>query len=734
MVIDPESLAGRIIGLLTKEAESPKTASQIGHALGLVPKEGFILRRTLKGLAQSGKLVRLKGGRFAPPSNLHLSVGTFELAKGKGGVVLPDSIKDPIVVVAPNARQGALDGDRVVVRVEGRLEAGRCFGSIVRILERRLKEAVGTYHERGRVAYVEAVGLKEGFEVIIEEPPPMHVPLQAMVRVRITGYPKADFWATGVVTEVLGDKDSLEPYIEAILVNSAIPIDFQAGALEEAKAIPKAIPGSELQTRRDLRSLSFVTIDGETAKDFDDAVCLVQGKDESSTLYVAIADVAHYVSQGGAIDTEAQDRGTSVYYPSKVVPMLPFELSWGLCSLNPNEDRLVMVAELCYGPKGGLKKADFYPAVIKSRARLTYTQVNELLQGDASSLQGDPALAAMLLAMERLAKILHGARVRKGSLDFDLPETLVMLSQEGAIEGILRGERGWGERLIEEFMIAANVAVARFLFKTKTPCLFRIHEPPDPVKLRGFLTFVKRRGVHFEIDPKKKVTPKDLARFLDVIQGRSDARVLHYMLLRSLMRAQYHPSPKGHFGLALGAYAHFTSPIRRYPDLFVHRMLKARLSDDEAKVRDQTPERVLELAQKTSKAEQRATEVERAMVDLYRVYYGKDRVGETFTGYISSVLPFGFFVELDEAFLEGLVHISQIGDDYYLFDEQRARLIGQHRGRIFGLGDRVNVKIARADLKERKIDFVLAEEPETLARSKRRKRPGIRGQKRGKTA
>jgi ribonuclease R len=555
-----------------------------------------------------------------------------------------------------------------------------------------------------------------------------------MVRVRITGYPKADFWATGVVTEVLGDKDSLEPYIEAILVNSAIPIDFQAGALEEAKAIPKAIPGSELQTRRDLRSLSFVTIDGETAKDFDDAVCLVQGKDESSTLYVAIADVAHYVSQGGAIDTEAQDRGTSVYYPSKVVPMLPFELSWGLCSLNPNEDRLVMVAELCYGPKGGLKKADFYPAVIKSRARLTYTQVNELLHGDASPLQGDPVLAAMLLAMERLAKILHGARVRKGSLDFDLPETLVMLSQEGAIEGILRGDRGWAERLIEEFMIAANVAVARFLFKTKTPCLFRIHEPPDPVKLRGFLTFVKRRGVHFEIDPKKKVSPKDLARFLDVIQGRSDARVLHYMLLRSLMRAQYHPAPKGHFGLALGAYAHFTSPIRRYPDLFVHRMLKARLSDDEAKVRDQTQERVLELAQKTSKAEQRATEVERAMVDLYRVYYGKDRVGETFTGYISSVLPFGFFVELDEAFLEGLVHISQIGDDYYLFDEQRARLIGQHRGRIFGLGDRVSVKIARADLKERKIDFVLAEEPETLAKPKWRKRPGRKNQKRGKTA
>jgi ribonuclease R len=423
-----------------------------------------------------------------------------------------------------------------------------------------------------------------------------------------------------------------------------------------------------------------------------------------------------------------------VYYPSKVVPMLPFELSWGLCSLNPNEDRLVMVTELCYGPKGGLKKADFYPAVIKSRARLTYTQVNELLQGDVSPFQGDPALAAMLLVMERLAKTLHGARVRKGSLDFDLPETLVMLSQEGTIEGILRGERGWGERLIEEFMIAANVAVARFLFKTKTPCLFRVHEPPDPVKLRGFLAFVKRRGVHFEIDPKKKVSPKDLARFLDVIQGRPDARVLHYMLLRSLMRAQYHPAPKGHFGLALGAYAHFTSPIRRYPDLFVHRMLKARLSEDEAKVRDQTPEKVMELAQKTSKAEQRAAEVEWAMIDLYRVYYGKGRMGETFTGYISSVLSFGFFVELDEVFLEGLVHISQIGDDYYLFDEQRARLIGQHRGRIFGLGDRVSVKIARADLKERKIDFVLAEGPETLARSKWRKKSGIRGQKRGKTA
>lgn len=732
MAVGSELLAERILGLLSKEAESPKTASEVGRALGLFQREGFLLRRTLKGLVKSGRLVRVKGGRFAPPSNLHLAVGTFELAKGKGGVVTPDDSKDSVVVVAPNARQGALDGDKVVVRVEGRIDAGRCFGSIVRILDRKLKEAVGTYQERGRVAYVEAIGLKEGFEVIIEEPPKMRVPLHAIVRVRITGYPKADFWATGVVTEVLGDQDALEPYIEAILVNSAIPLEFQAKTLEEAKALPKAVPGSEVQARRDGRLLPFVTIDGETAKDFDDAVCLVQGKDGSSTLYVAIADVTHYVSQGSALDTEAQDRGTSVYYPSKVVPMLPFELSWDLCSLNPDEDRLVMMVELSYGPKGGLKKADFYPSVIKSRARLTYTQVNELLRGDSSPLKDELELGGMLLAMERLAKLLHSSRVRKGSLDFDLPEAIVLLSQEGGIESILRGERGWAERLIEEFMIAANVAVARFLFKTKTPCLYRIHESPDPVKLRQFLAFVKCRGVRFELDPKRKVVPKDLARFLDCIQGRPDARVLHYMLLRSLARAQYHPSPKGHFGLALYAYTHFTSPIRRYPDLFVHRMLKARLDGDEEGVLGQAQECLKELAQKTSKAEQRATEVERAMVDLYRVFYGKDRLGETFTGYISSVLPFGFFVELDEVFLEGLVHISQIGDDYYLFDEQRVRLIGQHKGRIFGLGERVRVKIARADLKERKIDFVLAQEPETPARQRFRKRLGKRAQKRGR--
>jgi len=708
----------QILTFLQFKARKPVNIYAIGQYLSLIkPHEVRLLRKTLTELAKAGFVVRLTGNRFALPSNLRLVVGVYYPTRGKGGTVVPDKANEPEVYVSPGSTFGALPKDRVVVRVENKLPKGDYTGSIVRILDRGLKHIVGIYHIKSKVSYVEVIGVKEPFDVIIEEPPKYEIPLHSLVKTRLTTYPKGGFLATGVVVKVIGPKDALRPHIEAILINSGISKDYPENTLREIQMLPyktvKIKEDKEVEQRKELRSLNFITIDGENAKDFDDAVCLVENEDGSKVLYVAIADVSHYVTSDSALDIEARRRGTSVYYSNSVVPMLPLELSWDLCSLNPGKDRLVMVVEMRFSKRFRLISHELYEGSINSKARLTYKNVNEYLRRSINRLQGDETLGNMVRGMAKLASIMHEKRSKHGSLDFDLPEALVILSEEGGIDGIVRGVRGEAERIIEEFMIATNVVVATYMFKEKYPAMYRIHEPPDISKLKSYAEFSNRRGLDFNVELKKNITPKMLSLYLGSIKGRKDEQILHYMLLRSLKRAKYDPKCKGHFGLALGAYTHFTSPIRRYPDLFVHRSLKKGLLEKRQPEKSPTSKRsfsedeLLDLTHQCSNTEKAADEIERAILDLYKVFYIKNHVGEVFEGYICSVTSFGFFVELDDIFLEGLVHISSIGDDYYVFNESLGSLVGRHTNRSFNLGDRVMVQVARVNLEERTIDFLL---------------------------
>jgi ribonuclease R len=620
-----------------------------------------------------------------------LFTGRIEGHPDGHGFLAPEGGEQKIFLAAVEMRQ-VLHGDRARVRVTGLDHRDRPAGEIVEVLERAHTRIVGRLHRERGVLYLIPEDRRIAQDVLVPPAEAGKAKPGQVVTVELDGQPTKLSQPIGRVVEVLGDYAGPGMEIEIALRKFALPFDFARKAEAQARALPEGVRDDDLKGRRDLRELPLVTIDGETARDFDDAVHAAR-EGKGFRLWVAIADVAHYVRHGDALDTEARERGTSVYFPRRVIPMLPEKLSNGLCSLNPQVDRLAMVCEMAITPKGTVARYEFYAAVIRSQARLTYEQVwTQLSTGKA------PVHLAVLYDV---FKALHAARTQRGAIDFETVETRMEFDDHGKIRRIVAAPRNDAHRLIEECMLAANVCAGQFLAARGQPALYRVHEVPAEEKVRGLREFLAELGLALSGGDKPK--PKDYAQLLERIRARPDFALLQTLLLRSLKQAVYTPENAGHFGLAFDAYVHFTSPIRRYPDLLTHRGIKAALASRRYEGVDWD-----ELGRHCSETERRADDASRDVESWLKCHYMQDHVGGVFEGAITGVTPFGLFVTLDDYFVDGLVHISELGRDYFEFDAARHMLFGSRTKTRYRLADRMKVKLVRVSLDSRKIDFVPA--------------------------
>ncbi len=658
------------------------------------------LRRRLLAMVRDGQLAVNRRGSFGLLNKMRLVAGRVQAHKDGFGFLVPDDgSKD--LYLSPFEMRQVFHGDRVVAREGFPDRKGRHEGKIVEILERNTPQVVGRYMVEAGVPFVIPGAREIAQDILIHEGALNPKPGDIVV-VHITYPPTAHKYAMGEVVEILGEHMGPGLEVDVAVRAHQLPFQFSHEVEEEVKSWTETVPHSAYEGRKDLRALNFVTIDGEDAKDFDDAVYAEKTKN-GFRLWVAIADVAYYVKPGTVLDKAAYERGNSVYFPNRVIPMLPEILSNGLCSLKENVDRLVMVCQMDISNAGVIKHYEIYDGVICSKARLTYTRVAALLEGTAHDIP--EALSGNLEVLHLLYERLAAQREKRGAIDFDTVETQILFNDDKKIEKILPRTRNIAHKLIEECMLAANQSVAEFLVEQDMPALFRVHEKPIPEKLNELRQFLAPFGL--VLGGGDDPSPKHYAKLIQSIRFRDDKHLLQTVTLRSMKQAVYMPDNMGHFGLAFETYTHFTSPIRRYPDLLVHRALKKVINGVVEKIDQQA------LAQKgehCSMTERRADEATRDVVHWLKCEYMLDHVGETFTGMITSVTGFGIFVELTDIYVEGLVHISSLENDYYQFDPIHYRLTGERSGVIYRIGDKVTVKIAAVNLDERKIDFLLAQE------------------------
>jgi ribonuclease R len=659
-------------------------------------------------LAADGSVVRLKGNRLKAATPAYLITGRLTVHRDGFGFVVPDGDGDDIFIPARYLRE-SLHGDRVEARVVAVKIDGKREGRVVRTLERGMKRLVGSYREEREGARVVADDPRIAQEILIPRDVTGGAQDGQTVVAEITAYPAEGRRARGRIAEVLGWPEEPETEFLSIVRKHDLPCEFPQEVLAAAALVPQAVSAADLAGRVDLRGEPTVTIDGETAKDFDDAVSVQREERGRISLRVSIADVSHYVAPGSALDVEALRRGTSVYFPGRCIPMLPEALSNEICSLNPGVDRLTMTAELRIDPAGRVEEASFYPSVIRSAARLTYTEVRKVLvDKDAETLAARAELVPQLRVMEELALRLMARRRERGSIDFDLPEPEIVLDLQGETRAIVRAERNLAHRIIEEFMLAANEAVAGHVETLGIPSLYRVHEPPEMTKLEDFREFVREFGFEFRL-AENGVASGEFQRLLLAVEGKPEERLINQVLLRSMKQARYAAENMGHFGLAAPCYTHFTSPIRRYPDLEVHRILRGVLAGTLRGKRVEQLEAVLpEIADQASKRERVAMEAEREIVTLKKLQFMRDKVGEEYDGFVTGVTPHGFFVELVDLFVEGMVHVSALPPDFYRFEEKRHLLAGERTRTSYRLGDRVRVRVANVSLTRREIDFVPA--------------------------
>jgi ribonuclease R len=734
---------------------------QLVRELGARGADRGALEAALARLATRGDIIELRGGHYiAGGRSREYVAGRLSVHRDGYGFLIPhrpvEGVAGDIFIPADSARK-AMHGDRVVVRI-ARIEAGgRADGEILRILERAHPTVVGEFRITRRGSFV--VPHDERIQHWIEIPEGMEIPgnlrqidrigakpvevagpqdLDGMiVNVELVEYSEQGENAVGRVIEVLGYPDDFGVDVEIVIRKHHLPHRFPAAVVEQAESIANVISAWELEGRRDFRGMDVVTIDGETARDFDDAVWVDRLPGGNFALHVHIADVSHYVKPGTPIDGEARLRGTSVYFPDRAVPMLPFELSTNICSLNPKVDRLVLSALLEIDRQGDVVGQEFTAGVIRSVERMTYTDVHLLLEGDAGLRARYAPLVERFELMRELALILNRKRTRRGSIDFDLPEPLIEFDEWGVMTGVARAPRNIAHRIIEEFMLAANEAVAAHL-EARGPSIFRIHEEPDPKRVMEFEEVSTHFGYSLGVGaiPVKKfgytdrhrdgtkrrreivvpeaarISSRNYQRLVGKIEGKPEERILSYLMLRSLKQARYTAENKGHFALAAETYTHFTSPIRRYPDLVVHRLLRAALTGKEG-----LPEAELEaIAEESSQAERRAADAERELVEWKKVRFMTDRVGDEFDALIISTTRYGLFVELQELFIEGLVPIDLLPGDRYNYQENVRKIVGQHTRREFAIGDRVRVVLDRIDELERKLQFSISEPRRRKAR------------------
>jgi len=711
-----EPIASREMILQVLEAhDGPMDADALARALGLTAPDRFdALGKRLGAMLRDGQLLQNRRGGFVPAARIPTLIPGTVIANPDGfGFLRPDSGGGEDLFLPPYEMRKALHGDRVLASVTGMDRRGRREGAIVEVLERRLNRLIGRFIVEAGISYVEPDDRRIQRNVLIPPGEGREAKPGQLVVAEIVQAPDARRPPIGRVLAVLGDKLTASLAVEAAIHGHEIPHEFPPDVLDQANAVPLEVREEDIRGRVDLRKLPLVTIDGEDAKDFDDAVWCEPNRD-GFRLIVAIADVSHYVRPGTPLDEEAQKRATSVYFPGFVVPMLPETLSNGICSLNPHVDRLCFVCDMQVGRDGIPTGAKFYEAVMNSHLRLTYTQVwNAVGEGvpeedrEAARAKIGPLLP-QVQRLHQLYRVLDRARARRGAIEFETSEVRFVLGPQGEVTQAGMLQRNDAHKLIEECMIAANVQAAEFLLAAGVPAPYRDHDKPPEAKYADLEEFLKE--FKLRLPAWAKVRPKDFRNLLEKVRDRPDAALLESVILRSQSLAVYATENIGHFGLALSAYAHFTSPIRRYADLLVHRAIKHALSGRRPDQFPYSRHQMAALALQCSERSRRADEAQREVDERYRAAWMEQHVGGEFEGTISGVTSFGLFVELDESKVNGLVHVTQLPNDYYQFDPVRKMLTGERRGREFRLGDRVRIVVLKASLEERKIDFRLVED------------------------
>jgi ribonuclease R len=713
----------KIVEYLRSESGRPLTADELATELE-VDAEGLPQFQTLLAeLEAQGVLYKGKANRYAAPSRINLVVGTLSVIKSGAGFVVPDA-RDGDLYIPQDQMNTAIDGDRVIARLEKKDKGGKSQGSIVRILKRARETVVGVYHPAKNFGFVvPEASLRLNSDVFVPPGEEAGATEGDVVVVRITSWGEKHRGPTGEVDKVLGKHGAPGVDILAVLYGHELPVEFPPHVEEAAEALrTRGITESDMADRTDLRDDLIFTIDPIDAKDHDDALSIRKIED-GYEVGIHIADVSFYVTEGSVIDAEALRRGTSIYMVDRTIPMLPHALSSDLCSLKEGVDRLAMSVIARLDEEGNVFAHKLVRSVIRSRHKLAYEHAQEVIEGRGSIDEETDAAIHMLVELSRK---LRQKRVERGSLDFDLPEARVILNQEGEPTDIQKIERLESHRLIEDFMLLANEIVARKGARDELPFLYRVHESPDAERIAQLGEFAKTFG--YSISKGKKPTPKDLQRLLEKIKGRPEERLLSTVVLRSMRQARYSHENLGHFGLAAKFYTHFTSPIRRYPDLIVHRVCAHAFLNDENVRQAMNAPMLPEIARISSERERVAVDAERDSIELKKVEFMERHLGDEFKGTISGVAAFGFFVLLDDYYVEGMVHVSSLDDDYYQFRQERYEIVGEHSGRRFRLGDRVRVQVARVNREERKIDFVILEDDKT--RGARRKRP-VKGRQGG---
>jgi len=699
-------VASRALLLKTIQKKGMMTEKSVYQVLHVTSDQQEGVRRRLNAMVRDGQLVRNRRGGFLPVDEKHFIKGRV-IAHAEGyGFLVPDEGGDDLFLCAKEMR-AVLHGDHAVATVVGVDRRGRSEGSIISVIERANSTLIGRLFDDDGVAYVVPDNKRITQNILIPEGTFDQTSADQIVKVEITSQPTKRKQMVGKVIGVIGEHMAPGMEIEIAIHNHAIPYEFSDDAMAQAERFGDEVNEKDKPSRVDLRDLYLVTIDGADARDFDDAVHC-EPRDNGWKLLVAIADVAHYVDIGSPLDIDAYERATSVYFPGRVVPMLPEALSNGLCSINPDVDRLCMVCEMFVNKQGEIESYDFQEAVMRSHARLTYTQVADALEGEGT---GEIAADVYphIVNLNEMYKALDSARRQRGTIEFDTTETVIHFTDDKRIDSIKPSVRNDAHKIIEECMISANVCAAKYIAKSKNPCLYRVHEDPTDEKiddLRGFLSDLDLRLG----ESSRKIVSSDYAKLSGEIKQRDDYHMIQTLMLRSMKQAIYIAENSGHFGLALTHYAHFTSPIRRYPDLLVHRALKHIVRKGKKADYMYTQERMANMGEHCSTNERRANEATRDAEFALKCEYMLDKVGQDYDAHVTGVVGFGLFVELDEHFVEGLIHITNLPKDYYVFDPKTHLLVGENRGIQFGLNDKIRIRVARVDMDERKIDFELISE------------------------
>jgi len=708
-----ENMKKNILRFFNESGTRPLSVEELQTELKIESADDFKeLVIALNDLEMGGELVRTRKNRFGLPSKMDLIRGTIQMHKKGFAFLIPDDEEQDDIYINPYDLASAMNKDKVLVRPErGAIDGQRPEGQVIRILERANRQVVGTFESNHSFGFVVADDKRIPGDIFIPKNSTKGAVTGHKVIVEISKYPEGGRNAEGEIVNILGHENDPGIDIISIIYKHGLVIDFPEEVLDEARSVLEDVTEEEKSARRDLRDETIVTIDGADAKDLDDAIRVEQLDNGNYKLGVYIADVSYYIPEGSKMDEEALERGTSVYLVDRVIPMIPHRLSNGICSLNPGVDRLTLACEMEINDKGHVVDHEIFEAVIRSKERMTYSNVNKILHDRDEEVRKEyEELVPMFEAMEKVAAILRDKRKKRGAIDFDFKEAQVLVDEDGKPTEIKIRERSVGERLIEEFMLAANETVAEHFHWMNMPFIHRIHELPDEGKLKVFFEFLASLG-HSVKGTFNEVHPQVFQNILEKVKELPEEMVISKLMLRSMKQAKYDPVNVGHFGLSTEFYTHFTAPIRRYPDLTVHRLIRTYLLQGKMdhKTMNKWKDALGEIARHSSEQERLAVDCEREVDDLKKAEYMEDKIGEEFDGIISSVTNFGLFIELENT-VEGLVHVSYMTDDYYHYDERSHALIGERTRKVYRIGDKARIKVVSVNLDEHVVDFSLVEE------------------------